>query len=109
MTDPISFNKPLGPSSLQRGVADKAERKAAVSLFEANSAETSAQAVKAKSASAVRDEVVLSNVAQIAKDQPAYDKAKVDSIKQAIKDGQYPLDARRIAENFHALEKMIRG
>jgi anti-sigma28 factor (negative regulator of flagellin synthesis) len=31
----------------------------------------------------------------------------VDSIKRAIEDGQYPLNARRIAESFVALEQLI--
>jgi len=107
MTDSISNNRPPGPSSLQRAVAEKAERKGAVSLTQSKE-DVPAEPAKAERAGG-RDELVLSNVAQLAKDQPAYDKAKVESIKQAIKDGQYPLDARRIAENFHALEKMIRG
>ena len=42
-------------------------------------------------------------------DEPAFDQAKVDSIKQALRNGQYPLDSRRIAENFVAIEKMIKG
>jgi negative regulator of flagellin synthesis FlgM len=36
-----------------------------------------------------------------------FDRAKVDSIKQAISEGNYPLNARRIAENFLAIEQMI--
>ena len=32
---------------------------------------------------------------------------KVDSICQAIRYGQYPLDPRRIAERFLAIEQMI--
>jgi anti-sigma28 factor (negative regulator of flagellin synthesis) len=32
----------------------------------------------------------------------------VEAIKKAIQDAQYPLDSRRIAESFHALEKLIR-
>jgi negative regulator of flagellin synthesis FlgM len=39
--------------------------------------------------------------------QPEFDRAKVESIKQAIKDGNYPVNPRRIAESFVALEKMI--
>jgi anti-sigma28 factor (negative regulator of flagellin synthesis) len=33
----------------------------------------------------------------------------VEAIKVAIQQGQYPLDSRRIAENFVAIEKMIKG
>jgi len=40
--------------------------------------------------------------------EPDFDKAKVDSIKQALLDGQYPLNPRLIAESFYAIEQMIR-
>lgn len=107
MTDSISNNRPPGPTSLQRAIADKAERKGP--LAQALTPEDAAPAPAASARSQGNDQLVLSNVAQRAKDQPGFDKAKVESIKQAIQDGQYPLDPRRIAENFHALEKMIRG
>ena len=55
------------------------------------------------------DSVSLSNVNQKVKDQPDFDRAKVDAIKQALKDGNYPLNPRRIAENFVAIEQMIKG
>ena len=32
---------------------------------------------------------------------------KVEAIKQALKDGNYPLNARRIAESFVSMEKLI--
>jgi negative regulator of flagellin synthesis FlgM len=51
--------------------------------------------------------VSLSNVAQKVMDQPDFDRSKVEAIKQAIKDGNYPINPRRIAESFVALEKMI--
>ena len=37
------------------------------------------------------------------------DQAKVEAIKTAIQKGDYPLDARRIAESFYAIEQMIKG
>jgi negative regulator of flagellin synthesis FlgM len=55
------------------------------------------------------DEVRLSEVAREAMKEPEFDRAKVEAIKQAIQQGQYPLDVRRIAENFVAIEKMIKG
>jgi negative regulator of flagellin synthesis FlgM len=39
--------------------------------------------------------------------QPDFDRSKVEAIKQAIREGNYPVNPRRIAENFVALEKMI--
>jgi negative regulator of flagellin synthesis FlgM len=39
----------------------------------------------------------------------SFDQAKVEAIKTAIQKGDYPLDARRIAESFYAIEQMIKG
>jgi len=63
----------------------------------------------ASTPSAVRqgDVLSLSNVTQRIKDEPGFNRAKVDSIKQAIQEGQYPLNPRRIAESFVALERMF--
>lgn len=55
------------------------------------------------------DVVQLSEVAREAMKEPQFDRAKVEAIKQAIQQGQYPLDSRRIAENFVAIEQMIKG
>ena len=41
------------------------------------------------------------------KQEPEFDRAKVDAIREPIKHGQYPLDPRRIAESFMAIEQMI--
>ena len=41
------------------------------------------------------------------KQEPEFDRAKVDAIRDAIKNGQYPLDPRRIAESFVAIEQLI--
>jgi negative regulator of flagellin synthesis FlgM len=49
----------------------------------------------------------MSNVAQKAMSEPDFDRAKVESIKQAIAEGNYPLDVKRIAESFVAIERMI--
>jgi len=46
---------------------------------------------------------------QAALNQPDFDAEKVARIKQAIEQGLYPVDSRRIAENFMALESMIGG
>ena len=55
------------------------------------------------------DSVSLSNLEQKVKEQSSFDRAKVESIKDAIRSGNYPLDPRRIAENFVSLERMIEG
>lgn len=54
------------------------------------------------------DQVQLSNVADRAMAAgPDFDAEKVERIKQAIRDGNFPVDSRRIAESFVALERMI--
>ena len=61
----------------------------------------------AKAAAPRADELVLSDIAQRAMAEPAFDRNKVEAIKQALKDGNYPLNARRIAESFVSMEKLI--
>jgi negative regulator of flagellin synthesis FlgM len=58
-------------------------------------------------ATTVASNVNLSNVAQKALAQPGFDRAKVESIKQAIKNGSYAIDPRRIAQSFVALEQVL--
>jgi negative regulator of flagellin synthesis FlgM len=53
------------------------------------------------------DVLELSPAAQKAVDETGFDQARVDAIKKAISEGGYPIDPRRIAEHFVALERMI--
>lgn len=55
------------------------------------------------------DEVLLSPEVTKALDEATFDATKVASIKEAIENGSYPLDARKIAENMVSLEKLIGG
>lgn len=96
MTDPIShFGRIAQMDSSVRKVAVKSEQ--------------SPDKAKAAPASGQSDELRLSEVARQATQEPQFDRAKVEAIKLAIQQGQYPLDVRRIAENFVAIENMIRG
>lgn len=100
MTNPVSSYNQVNRSdspALQKG--GKADRRDAPAVG-------SSQAVSNKPEV---DEVALSDVALRAKDEAVFDRAKVDAIKQALKDGQYPLDSRRMAESFVAIERMIKG
>lgn len=53
------------------------------------------------------DILELSDAAKQMLTEPAFDSAKVETIKRAIADGNYPMNARRMAESFSALESMI--
>lgn len=53
------------------------------------------------------DRVELSADAQAELDKAGFDAEKVERIKQALADGNYPIDARRIAEGFSEIEKLL--
>lgn len=99
MTDPISsFRRVAQMDSSNRQAAAKAQERAS------NSGSETLTPVQAPQT----DEVKLSAVAQQAMQEPEFDRAKVEAIKTAIQQGQYPMDSRRIAESFLAIEKMIK-
>ena len=58
-------------------------------------------------ATPTRDEFVLSETARSALQADTFDRNKVEAIKLALRDGNYPLDSRRIAESFVAIERLI--
>ena len=98
MTDPISsFRRVAQMDTSNRQVTAKAQER---------SSEAAAES-PLKPAALQSDEVKLSDIAQQAMQEPQFDRAKVEAIKLAIQQGQYPMDSRRIAENFMAIEKMI--
>lgn len=101
MSNPISgiLN---GNASLDKASLDKAKRKTAEQDLISGDA-----GKPAKTAAPRADELVLSDIAQKAMAEPAFDRNKVEAIKQALKDGNYPLNARRIAESFVSMEKLI--
>jgi len=99
MTDPISsFRRVAQMDASNRQVSAKARERDSDVASEGLTKVLAPQA----------DEVKLSAVAQKAMQEPEFDRAKVEAIKEAIQKGQYPIDTRRIAENFLAIEKMIK-
>jgi len=108
MTDGIYNNvRRPAPDSGARGTASKTDSKSALGAIARENAGLDPATVAAKPKTAGADQLHLSNVKKRVTDQPGFDSVKVASIKQAIQDGQYPLDPRRIAESFHAIEQMI--
>jgi len=103
MSDPVSIKARIANPAASRTSLEKLDNKS-------KAAKTSS-ATEAKAAPAPApqnaDTVNLSNVTQRAKDAPDFDRAKVEAIKTALREGSYPINPRRIAENFVALEKMI--
>ena len=104
MTDAISnYGQRAQSDAGLRSALDKANRKSGP---QGGGSELTAPTLSAKTANA--DELHLTNVAARTMAEPDFDRAKVASIKQAIQDGQYPLNPRKIAESFHAIEQLIR-
>ncbi len=103
MTDSISsYGRRVQTEASRRDALDKAAAKATPSLLE----EAAGKPAPAK-VGVGHDQLQLSNVAQKAMAEPDFDRAKVESIKQAIQDGQYQINPRKIAESFLAVERMI--
>ncbi|MDP4609397.1 MAG: flagellar biosynthesis anti-sigma factor FlgM [Burkholderiaceae bacterium] len=101
MTNPITQQARLAQPDLNtRQAMDKAQKKA-------DGAPSAASDKPAAPVQSKEDVLSLSDVAQKAMSENEFDRVKVDSIKQAIREGNYPLNARRIAENFVAIEQMI--
>lgn len=99
MTDPISsFRRVAQMDASNRQVTAKSKERE-------SDAPSAAQPMAAP---VLSDEVKLSDIAQKAMQEPQFDRVKVEAIKLAIQQGQYPMDTRRIAENFMAIEKMIK-
>jgi len=111
MTDAINPLSRPAPSDIQA-------RKALEKLAQATSAPSAATAapvlpemelIASKSAAAAKgaDVAGFNEIKARLKQAPDFDRAKVESIKQSIANGQYPLNPRRIAESFVGLEQMI--
>ena len=112
MTDPISQSpRPLPAYIGARKSADKtggSEKSASLANTAPAATAGVTQTVPSAHADSA-DEINLRKVAQRMHEEPNFDRKKVDSIRQAIQDGKYPLDPRRIAESFWAVEQMIQG
>ena len=82
--------------------------KVRVELGTQNRSEAKATPTEVKdSISAKSDEVTLSAAVEAALDKAEFDSQKVEQIKKMLADGEYPLDSKKIAESFHALEQLI--
>ena len=96
MTDPISG---IGGKALS---AIKPEQKKDESV---NSAESDAQITSANPMAS--DEVKLSDETVVELKRAGFDEEKVAQIKQALADGNYPIDPKRIAQGFTEIEKLL--
>lgn len=111
MTDAINTYSRQSPSDiLARKAMEKSSKLATLAPSAAGVAvlpETEIAAAKSAAATKGADVAGFNAIAARLKQEPDFDRAKVDAIKHAIENGQYPLNPRRIAESFVALEQLI--
>jgi negative regulator of flagellin synthesis FlgM len=93
------------PDNTTRSLAVKTDSTNPSGLMSTESANVVSGKPKTKVAGS--DQLRLSNVSQRLAAEPGFDRVKVESIKKAIQEGNYPIDPHRIAENFHSIEQMI--
>jgi len=103
MTDPIStYTRPLGVNGSRSTVRQEASKDVSENTTQA------APSTEAAPRPVQGEQLQLSEAARrsMAAD-PGFDRAKVDAIKTALREGTYPLDSRKMAESFVALERLI--
>lgn len=112
MSNPVSqYGSMAQADSFSRSVTGKADHKTGSLALSAAGTEAAAAAAAAPapaSAAHAQDVLSLSNVSERMKAEPEINRAKVEAIKTALQHSQYPLNPRRIAESFVALEQLIR-
>ena len=101
MIDSISNSPPPANRQQKTAAADSPSGIAA----QTENAKADAQ-VKGKIAETT-DNVELSELAAKALSNAEFDQDKTTRIKEAIEQGNYPLDHKRLAESFLALEQLI--
>jgi len=99
-------------TSITETVRSTAQGMAKTESADKNSAETvdavSRERIDASQISeAGPSEVQLSDEVAKTIEVAEFDAAKVEALRLAIMDGNYPLDAKRIAENMLSLERLI--
>lgn len=121
MTDSINgYGRPYPTGSASRansGSEQKVDKDSVGAASPAREAATARGPVSAAMAQAAarlpgrseEEALTLSDTARRTMAEQGFERAKVESIKKAIQEGRYPLDSRRIAESFVALERMIDG
>lgn len=90
-----------------RSVVPESTGKKDLRAEKASAPTSDAKAPEASTSEAQVDQVELSESVVRAIEEAKFDAAKVEALRLAIMEGNYPLDAKRIAENMLDLERMI--
>ena len=96
MADPISGVGGRSPQALRLAEAESKKN------LEAD------KAAKSESTGvAVQDSVELSEGVRSASTEAVFDADRVAELREAIANGQYPLDPKKIAESFASIERLL--
>ena len=90
-----------------RSVVPESTGKKDLRAEKAASISSDSKSTEAVAAEAQVDQIALSDSVVKAIEDAKFDAAKVEALRLAIMEGNYPLDAKRIAENMVDLERMI--
>jgi negative regulator of flagellin synthesis FlgM len=107
MNDITNYTRMPQSSQAANASIDKNSSSNAANATAAQPTVVDAAKAQTTAATTVASNINLSNVAQKALAQPGFDRAKVDAIKQAIKNGSYAIDPRRIAKSFMSMEQAL--
>ena len=100
------MTNPINPSSRSTAgaISSNTEKTQAKNTTESSS---SPRVGTGDTVSLSKESQQVSGLQQQLKNTPIIDQAKVDSIKQEIANGNYPLDAEKIAQNLINLEQSL--
>jgi len=101
----IEINNGLGPLSQRGGKTTESGIANAAGNDKTPSAQHQAELKDSVQISA--DANSVRNLANKLEQQESFDEVRVAEIRQAISEGNYPIDNQRLAENFLALESQL--
>jgi negative regulator of flagellin synthesis FlgM len=96
MADPISGIGGRGPQALRLAEAEGKKN-----------AEADKAASSEGSGAVAQDSVELSEGVRNASTEAVFDADRVAELREAIANGQYPLDPQKIAESFASIERLL--
>lgn len=97
---------PINPSAGKAAEMLALQDKQRTEKLPAETAESSSVAETAAEQEPTRSLKLSANV-EVALKEADFDQNKVAAMKEAIQSGNYPLDARKVAENFLPLERLL--
>lgn len=102
MTNPVDSGKPAMDRTLAESLRSRGKTTAAGQGQE-RPAPQQPEASAGNSGPSSRLQAVLDRISQT----PEVDQARVDALRQSIAEGNYPIDADRIAERMVELERLL--